>query len=642
MFKTLRRGILALPRPVKQILVLLLDASFCILATWLAFWLRLNTWVDWGAGRWRLDLAVLVSIGMALPLLGGAGAYRAIFRYSGAHALEGLLKVLAIYGVLYAGIFTLWGVSGVPRSIGLLQPVLFALLIVASRYGVFRWLGRSSRTCKGGNSLQRLVIYGAGSAGRQLAAALAQSEGKKVIGFVDDDVAKQGLTINGLPVFSRQALAEIIAESHINTVILAIPSATRIQRNTILRALRSLGVAVRTLPDISALVGGQVGIADLQSLDIEDLLARDPVAHDERLLFEDVTEKVVLVTGAGGSIGSELCRQIVQGHPKTLLLLEVSEAALYRIHQELSRLLPSDRLVPILGSVLDRGRLDAVMRVWRPETVYHAAAYKHVPLVEMNVEPGIRNNVFGTLNTVHAALDTGVRKLVLISTDKAVRPTNVMGASKRIAELILQALSAQSEQTVLTMVRFGNVLGSSGSVVPLFRKQIEEGGPVTVTHPEVTRYFMTIPEAAQLVMQAGALAKGGEVFLLDMGEPVRIMDLARRMIELSGRRIKDEAHPEGDIEIQVTGLRPGEKLFEELLIDENAQPTIHPRIMQAQEPGLSWQELEAALNELGRLLDQNDVTGCYRWLKRIVIGFHAEEENISDCLYQYHKATERT
>ena len=432
-------------------------------------------------------------------------------------------------------------------------------------------------------------------------------------------------------------------------MLLAIPSAGRRRRNEILRRIGQFPVAVRTLPALSDLADGRVTMSDLRDLDIDDLLGRDPVAPDHILLAKNITGKVVLVTGAGGSIGSELCRRIIRLAPRKLLLLEISEYALYAIHSELEEGSPDlpcgaggeNGIIPLLASVQDEERLSAIMRTWRPDTVYHAAAYKHVPLVEHNLAEGVKNNVLGTLTAAQAALENGVSDFVLISTDKAVRPTNVMGASKRLAEMGLQALfavKATGAKTRLSMVRFGNVLDSSGSVIPRFRKQIRDGGPVTLTHRQITRYFMTIPEAAQLVIQAGAMAKGGDVFVLDMGEPVKIADLAKRMIELSGLSVRDTGHPDGDIDIVITGLRPGEKLYEELLLGDNPQSTMHPKIKRAQDPFIPWDRLEADLATLKTLLARNDVEAVRALLQKLVSGF-APVSEIADWVYTEQKQT---
>jgi FlaA1/EpsC-like NDP-sugar epimerase len=453
-----------------------------------------------------------------------------------------------------------------------------------------------------------------------------------LIGFVDDDVAKVGRSINGVRVHKPEEVPNVVVRQGVTDILLAMPSATRERRNKIIDSLRHVPVHIRTLPGLADLASGRVTVQDFKELDIEDLLGRDTVPPDAELLARNLAGKTVLVSGAGGSIGSELCRQILMERPRQLLLLDHNEFGLYSIHQELQALAAAKRLgvelLPLLGSVANPQRLQDICCAYRPAVVFHAAAYKHVPLVESNPAEGIFNNVFGTLHMAHAAMDCAAERFVLVSTDKAVRPTNVMGASKRMAELILQALAAQvgARGTRFGMVRFGNVLGSSGSVVPLFRKQLDHGGPLTVTHAEVTRYFMTIPEAAQLVLQAGAMAVGGDVFVLDMGQPVKIMDMARRMVELSGMSVRDEANPEGEIEITVTGLRPGEKLYEELLIGDNPTPTAHPRIMKAHEDFLDWPALDAQLQALRQAAERNDVSGIKTVLQACVHGYAEQPE----------------
>jgi len=532
-----------------------------------------------------------------------------------------------VYGALLLGVLLWQRWPGVPRSLGILQPLIFLLLVGASRAMARFWLAGLGGT--GRKSEGRLLIFGAGTAGVQTASALAVSGQYVLLGFVDEDAAKIGRSINGVPVFAPAQVPAVVARQGVTDILLALPSAARQRRNSIIEGLRALPVHIRTLPGLGDLASGRVTVQDFKELDIEDLLGRDPVPPDAQLLARNLAAKVVLVTGAGGSIGSELCRQILLQLPRQLLLLDHNEFGLYTIHQELQGLCQAKglgvELVPLLGSVANPQRLQEICRAYRPATVYHAAAYKHVPMVESNPAEGILNNVFGTLNMARAAVDCGAERFVLISTDKAVRPTNVMGASKRMAELVLQALAAQSTHgtTCMGMVRFGNVLGSSGSVVPLFRSQLGRGGPLTVTHPEVTRYFMTIPEAAQLVLQAGAMATGGEVFVLDMGEPVKIMDLARRMVELSGLSVRDAAQPEGDIEIYITGLRPGEKLYEELLIGDDPTPTAHARIMKAHEDYLPWPALEQHLQTLRQAAEHSDVAAIKAVLQTCVHGYGA-------------------
>lgn len=628
---TLVIPILALPRVAKRLIALSVDLALCVLTVWLAYYLRLGEFVALsGSMLW----AVGASIGIALPIFIVSGLYRAIFRYSGWPALLAVARATGIYGLLYASIFTAIGVAGVPRTVGIIQPILLLLFVGASRAFARLWLGDQYQSILRRAARPKVLIYGAGGAGRQLAAALANSHEMQVAGFLDDDDRLHGHVLNGQPIYNPADLLNLVGTLGIGYVLLAMPSIGRKRRNEILSHITSARVTVRTLPSLSDLAQGRVSVSDLQELDIDDLLGREPVAPNHILLARNILGKVVMVTGAGGSIGSELCRQILSVGPSTLLLIEQSEFALYGIHQELEEKLAGGavKLVPLLASVQDADRMHEIMSTWRPETVYHAAAYKHVPLVEHNPAEGVKNNVLGTLNTARAAMENGVTDFVLISTDKAVRPTNIMGASKRLAEMVLQALAANEPGTKFTMVRFGNVLGSSGSVVPRFRQQIRDGGPITLTHPEITRYFMTIPEAAQLVIQAGAMAKGGDVFVLDMGESVRIMDLARRMVELSGLTVRDEDHPDGDIEIEITGLRPGEKLYEELLIGDNPKPTNHSRIMKAHEELLPWAELEPRLQALDMALNVNDIGVIRQMLQQLVAGYVPNGE-IVDWVY---------
>ncbi len=622
--------LLMLPRPLKRALALGADAFVCALTVWMAFNLRLESWTAWSPAHFT---AFMGAVAFALPIFIVFGLYRAIFRYAGLPALMTVLKAVALYAVLYCLAFTVLGVQGVPRTVGVLQPLLLLLGVTLSRAFVRYWLGGIYQSIVGKEDQPRVLIYGAGSAGRQLAAALKTSPELVVVGLLDDDDRLHGQVLNGLKICDPATLVALVAKLRVTQVFLALPSASRARRNEILELVRAAHVQVRTLPGVVELAQGKVQVSDLKELDIEDLLGRDPVPPNPLMLAKNITGKVVMVTGAGGSIGSELCRQIVKVRPTTLLLVELTEFALYSIHHELERLVADSpeqavTLVPLLANVRDAARMGEILSTWKPSTVYHAAAYKHVPLVEHNPAEGIKNNVTGTLITALQSALHGVTDFVLVSTDKAVRPTNVMGASKRLAEMVLQSHAAvvleQGGKTRFSMVRFGNVLGSSGSVVPLFRKQIKEGGPITLTDERITRYFMTIPEAAQLVIQAGAMATGGDVFVLDMGEPVRIIDLAKRMVELSGLGLKDESNPTGDIEIRVTGLRPGEKLYEELLIGDNPLPTHHPRIMKAHEDFLSWDQLQPKLNALNQVLDINDVPQIRALLKDLVPGYQPD------------------
>jgi FlaA1/EpsC-like NDP-sugar epimerase len=654
MMRTLSRlagPALTLPRSVKRGMVLALDAALCALTVWLAFYLRLGVWVSLAGPA---IFAVVASVVLALPVFITSGLYRAIFRYSGLPAMVAVARAMVLYGIAFAAIFAFWGVEGVPRTVGLIQPMLLLLLVGASRAAARVWLGGLYHHQLRKAALPQALIYGAGSAGRQLASAMTNSPEIRVVGFLDDDDRLHGHVLNGLPIHNPGDLTEILSVSPITDVLLALPSVSRQRRNDILNTLKPHKVAVRTLPGLSDIATGKVSLSDVRELDIDDLLGREPVKPNGLLLNLNTHHKTVLVTGAGGSIGSELCRQILKTKPSLLLLVEMSEFALYQIHQELQAVLAAEEItslevVPLLASVCDEVRMHEIMDTWKPHTVYHAAAYKHVPLVEHNPAEGVRNNVWGTRVCAEAAMRNGVRNFVLISTDKAVRPTNIMGATKRLAEMVLQALAEQHQsaptqggktpraKTVFSMVRFGNVLGSSGSVVPLFREQIKNGGPITLTHADITRYFMTIPEAAQLVIQAGAMGTGGDVFVLDMGQPVKIIDLARRIVELSGLTVRDELNPDGDIELSVTGLRPGEKLYEELLIGDNPKPTQHARIMKAHESFLPLEALQGKLNSLELAMSVNDVPVLRGFLQQLVSGYQPS----GDVVDWVHLAQER-
>ena len=647
MNKTIVNILLESPRFNKQALAVLSDVMICAIAVQLAMDLRLEIHLSWGLQQTWLLLA---SMALFIPIFFGMGLYHAIFRFAGLQVIFSLNKALAIYALLYAAVFTIIGIDEVPRSVGLLQPLVFAFGTVSSRLFVRYWMGSFGRTNLLG-STHRALIYGAGAAGRQLAGGLSISSDVKIVGYVDDDDRLHGHSLNGLNIYSPHELSRVVLNKQVTQIFLAIPSVSQRRRNEVINELLPLRVQVRMLPGLSDLTSGKVTVSDLRELNIEDLLGREPVTPNPLMLAKNITGKLVMVTGAGGSIGSELCRQIIKAQPTSLLLVELSEFALYEIHRELEAAvqemaLPASedsvdpmfaavpKLVPLLANVRDVHRMAEILRTWRPSTVYHAAAYKHVPLVEHNPAEGIKNNMQGTLVTATQAALYGVTDFVLVSTDKAVRPTNIMGTTKRLAEMVLQAKATfqplkfgeAPSKTRFSMVRFGNVLGSSGSVVPLFRKQIAEGGPITLTDERMTRYFMTIPEAAQLVIQAGAMAKGGDVFVLDMGQPVKILDLAKRMVELSGLTVQDQNNPMGDIEIQVTGLRPGEKLYEELLIGDNPLPTSHPRIMKAHEEFLPWDELESKLNILNSALESNNVPVIRTLLKELVPGYQPEAE----------------
>lgn len=604
---------------VKRLLALSLDSAIVLSAFGFAWYLRADKLPPFNK---PLVLVVIFSVLTTLSIFHRCGMYRAVQRYTGWADF-----VLALRASLWAGLFisvtiTFYGINGVPRAIGLLASAMIALLVPLSRLAtqwILTYLRFDRAKC---SETKRMFIYGAGSAGLQLLAGIGPGAPIDFVGFIDDDTGLAGRTIAGRPVFSAKDLRQLCQAHGVSTVVLAMPSVSKQRRAQIVRELRNLKLTVQSLPALEDLLSGRGAVTDLRDVDVVDLLGRLPVQPISSLLSGTIDGKSVLITGAGGSIGGEICRQILHLHPREIILIEHSEYALYSIHEELRRIAPPEVVVhAVLGSICDVNRMTEVFDRHRPETVYHAAAYKHVPLVEGNVCEAIRNNVFGTLTTSRVALRSGCHNFVLISTDKAVRPTSVMGATKRLAELVLQAQASSSSSTLFSMVRFGNVLGSSGSVIPLFQSQISAGGPITVTDSEITRYFMTIPEASQLVLQAATMAVGGDVFLLDMGEPMKIIDLARSMIELSGLRVRDGENPDGNISIEVTGLRPGEKLYEELLIDAEAIPTEHPRIFRARERHLKWCELVPALSDLEDALGNNDTKSALLILERLIEGF---------------------
>lgn len=629
-----------LSRSSKRLIMLVADMIMLPVALWTAFALRLGELQPDVAAYWWIFLAAPL---FSIPIFIRIGLYRAVVRFMGINAVFAIFKGVTISTLLLATVVLMTETKGVPRSVFLIYWGVAVIYIGGSRMLMRSYFQSLSLT---NEAKQNLIIYGAGSAGAQLASALLQGNEVKPVAFIDDNVSLRGSEIQGIKIFSSEELNVLIKKYKINQVLLAMPSISRSRRREIVDKLEPLPVHVRTIPGMVDLVSGNAKLNDLREVGLDDLLGRDPVLPDKELLTACIQQKNILVTGAGGSIGSELCRQIIFLKPKKLILYEISEYALYAIENELERIKAKYNLgielIPLLGSVLDQQRLKHVLQIYDINTIYHAAAYKHVPLVEHNIVEGIKNNIFGTYHAAKAAVETHVDTFVLISTDKAVRPTNIMGASKRFAELILQGLSQMSENdsnisidnksTHFCMVRFGNVLGSSGSVVPLFQEQIHNGGPVTVTHPEIIRYFMTIPEAAQLVIQASAMGTKGEVFVLDMGEPVKILDLAKRMIHLSGLTIKDERNPDGDIEIIITGLRSGEKLYEELLIGDNATGTQHPRIMQAEETSIPFYKLTEIINQLENSIEQYDIENIIKILSNTVSGYVANK-GISDYLW---------
>ncbi len=617
MFRRLKQRLFELPRPHKRVISVGADLVFVLGALWAAFALRFEN-PYWLPSR---DQAVVFGATLVTTIFAFVrlGLYRAVIRYIS----EKALMVMLIGVLVSASSLILYGFLAqalVPRSVPVIYGAFVFTLVAGTRFGFRSLINRPREKAKG-----RVLIVGTGPTALQLSSALVQGTEYRPMGFVSLDARKHKALIAGLPVYGEKHLQRAVQEQGIQRIFLALDPDSDADRKALIKRLEGLGLPVQTIPSVSELTAGQARINDIRDLAVEDLLGRDPVKPDLSDATVILSGKSVMVTGAGGSIGAELCRQIIRHRPAVLVLFEQSEFSLYAVERELAAINRIEalgvRLVPVLGNVCHRRRCTTVMRSFQIKVLFHAAAYKHVPLVEHNVIEGVQNNVFGTWHTAEAAINAGVERFVLISTDKAVRPTNVMGASKRLAELTLQALASRQSQTVFSMVRFGNVLGSSGSVVPLFRDQIRDGGPVTVTHPDITRYFMTIPEASQLVLQAAAMGQGGEVFVLDMGESVKIADLARKMVRLMGLTEKTNNHPDGDIEIVFTGLRPGEKLYEELLIGDDPQGTSHPRIMMAHELSLPWPELEKVLEALMLASRSFDCRRVVELLQSAPLGF---------------------
>jgi len=654
-----RQFLVNLSRRQKRLIQVCTDVLLIWMALWLSFIVRLGVDEMYNPileHTWLFLAAPVV----AVPLFIRFGMYRAVMRYFGNDALITIIKAVTLSALILA-VVVYWYSNHkvvVPRSIifnywWLSLVIIGGLRLIMRQFFLGDWFTGNHQIpfTNRDDGLIKVAIYGAGTAGNQLLAALRMGRVMRPVAFIDDDSDLANRVISGLQVYKPKHLQQMIKESGAQEILLALPRASRARRKEILAFLEPYPLHVRSVPAFADLASGRVKVDDIQDVDIADLLGRDPVPAQDELLDRCIKKQTVLVTGAGGSIGSELCRQIIGLKPKTLLLFDHSEFNLYSIlselEQRISRESLSVRLLPILGSARNQQHLVDVMSTWRVDTVYHAAAYKHVPMVEHNMAEGVLNNVYGTLCTAQAALQSGVANFVLVSTDKAVRPTNVMGSTKRLSELILQALSREAapvmygdsskisrvNKTRFTMVRFGNVLGSSGSVIPLFHQQIKAGGPLTVTHPKITRYFMTIPEAAQLVVQAGAMGQGGDVFVLDMGEPVKIVELAEKMIHLSGLSVRSPGNPHGDIAIEFSGLRPGEKLYEELLIGDDVSPTVHPMIMTANEDFLAWDVLRERLAALLKAVAEDDFSRIRHLLRELVNGYSPEGE-IVDWLYQ--------
>ena len=629
--KELSNSLLVLPRSSKQAIAIFTDVGLCLICTWLSFIIIIEDLILLK----DLNLySAIISIIIAIPIFWLFGLYRTIFRYTSLSIIITILGSMFVYGLLYFLVIGAYSIQGVPRSIGVLQPMLLFFAIISSRLGVKVML-TSNFGSKNSINKRKILVYGAGEAGRQLVFAIENSLEFKVVGFLDDNKVLHGQVLLGQTIYSPLKLAKLVGIKDISLVFLALPTIARGRRNQIIENLNKYKLTVKTLPSISEIVDGRIKISDIKDLNIEDLLSRDEVKPDMKLLNKNIYFKTVLVTGAGGSIGSELCRQIIRLKPSKLVLLELNEFSLYKINEELKTLNKSIKIIPLLANTQDQKKLETIFDTFKIDTVYHAAAYKHVLLVEENICEAIKNNVFSTLAVAKASIIKKVSNLVLISSDKAVRPTNIMGATKRISELCVQGIYNHTDDisSNFSIVRFGNVLESSGSVIPKFKKQIKEGGPVTLNHPDVTRFFMTVTEAAQLVIQAGAMGKKSEVFVLDMGKSIKIRDLIYRMVSLSGLTVQDNKNPNGDIQIKISGLSSGEKLYEELLIGNNPQKTYHKKILKAQEPFVPFGQLKKDLHDLYNLLENNKITEVKGMLGQLVPSYKSNSK-IVDHIYE--------
>ena len=637
--KELLYSIFKLHRFIKRSIAVITDISLCIFSTWLAFTVRSEYWLEL---RPETDVSVLfkdfnyysilISIMIAIPIFWLFGLYRTIFRYTGFSIVFTILISSFIYALLYMS-FGVHILQEIPRPIGFFQPLILFILIIGSRL-LIKYVSISNSNSQNFFDKKKVLIYGAGDAGRQLVTALENSPEFKVAGFLDDNNQLHRQILLGHTIYSSSKIKKLVKNKNISLVFLALPTIDRSKRNEIIEKLNQYKLIVKTLPSYAEIIDGRIKVSDIKDLNIDDLLNREQVKPDTKLLNKNINFKNVLVTGAGGSIGSELCRQIVKLKTNKLILIELNEFALYKIYEELKALNRNLKIIPLLANVQDQKKLETIFESFKVDTVYHAAAYKHVPLVEENICEGIKNNVFSTLAIAKASVAKKVSNLVLISSDKAVRPTNIMGASKRLSELCMQGIYRDTNDisTNFSIVRFGNVLESSGSVIPKFKKQIKEGGPVTLTHKDVTRYFMSTIEAAQLVIQAGAMGEKSEVFILDMGESIKIRDLIYKIINLSGLTVKDNKSPNGDIEIKTIGLRPGEKLYEELLIGDDPQKTDHSKIIKTNEPFIPFAQLELDLINLKILLDKNRVKEVKELLEKLIKAFKSNSK-IVDHLY---------
>jgi len=625
--KEFSQSVISLNRYTKRLVAIITDVSLCIICTWLAFILRLDELILFRNFNFT---PAFLSIILAIPIFWIFGLYRTIFRFTNSSIIFTISLSTFIYGIIYFLIISIYGIDKTPRTIGLIQPMILFFGIILSRLLVKYGLTLSLDLSKKRLNKKKALIYGAGNAGRQLLTALENSLEYKIVGFLDDDRKLSRQVLLGQYIYNIEKLDYLLKSKNINTVFLAMPSILKKKRNSIIDKLNSVKLTVKTLPSIEKIIDGKITISDIKDLDVDDLINREEIAPDLELLSKNIKSKVVLVTGAGGSIGSELCRQILKQKPTKLILIELNEFFLYQIYEELINYNKNYNIIPLLANVQDQFKLENILEIFKVDTVYHAAAYKHVPLVEENICEGVRNNIFGTLSILNAVINKKVKNFVLISSDKAVRPTNIMGASKRLAELCVQGLYDENKfyNFNFSIVRFGNVIESSGSVIPKFKRQIKEGGPITLTHKNVTRYFMTITEAAQLVIQAGALSEKSQVFVLDMGESIRIIDLAHRLAKFSGFSIKNDENKDGDIEIKVIGLRPGEKLYEELLIGDNPKKTIHPKILTAQDNFINMKKLQIELNTLKILLDEDKADEVKNLLKRTIKLYESNSKNV--------------
>lgn len=623
--------LLGLPRYVKKTFILILDIFLCIFTNWLALSLRLDNFINFNN---EVVLASFISSILALPLFFLFGLYKSLFRYYDINNFYKIFQSVFIYSLIYLFVIGFYKIENIPRSIAIIQPLLLLVFVLCSRAFLSYLLIITDNKNNKLFSIKKIIIYGAGSAGRQLVSALKNKPQIEIVGFIDDNKDLTGQLLDGFKIFLPENLDQIIKKNKINLILLAIPSINKVRRNQIIKHLSNYKILIQSVPSINDIVSGKVHLSEVSDLDFDDLLTRDHVLPKQELLNEDVNSKIVLVTGAGGSIGSELSRQIITLGVKELILLDFSEYSLYKIYQELLNLNTSIKIIPLLTDICDENKINNIFKNFKIETVYHSAAYKHVSLVEENICEGIKNNIFGTLTLINAAINSHTKSFVYVSSDKAVRPTSVMGASKRVAELCIQAIFHEKKNSKIKMsiVRFGNVIGSSGSVIPKFRDQIKNGGPITLTHPEVRRYFMTSKEAAQLVIQSGAMAQRCDIFVLDMGESIKIRDLISNIIKLSGLKLKDENNVDGDIEIKITGLKPGEKLYEELILGEKLEKTEHPKIKKAKEPFIFYKDLVSDLNELRNLLINNNIIEIKKILSKI-IGNYNPNSKITDYIY---------